>query len=380
MNAPHMKSKESIPLVDLATQSRMIRDEVLRRMADVIDHGRYILGAEVDEFEVKFAEYCQAQHCIGVANGTDALHLALRALGVGPGDEVITAGNSFAATAFAIAYTGAKAVFVDVREDDYNLDPALIEAVITEKTKAIIPVHLYGNPARMIEICEIAKRHGLKVVEDAAQGHGGEIAGKRIGSFGDIACFSFYPGKNLGAFGDGGAVTTNCPELAEKLRLLRNYGQRVKNRHDLLGYNCRLDTLQACVLLTKMQYIEHWTEQRRQVAWWYQEELQDSGLILPELPSNARHVFHLYVVRHPERDRLMASLAAENIYCGIHYPNPLHTAAPFHDSVTYPMGLPNCAKFSAEILSLPMYPELTREQVARIANSIRALNLVEAKV
>lgn len=380
MNAPHMKSKESIPLVDLATQSRMIRDEVLRRMADVIDHGRYILGSEVDEFEVKFAEYCQAKHCIGVANGTDALHLALRALGVGPGDEVITAGNSFAATAFAIAYTGAKAVFVDVREDDYNLDPALIEAVITEKTKAIIPVHLYGNPARMVEIGEIAKRHGLKVVEDAAQGHGGEIAGRRIGSFGDIACFSFYPGKNLGAFGDGGAVTTNCSELAEKLRLLRNYGQRVKNRHDLLGYNCRLDTLQACVLLTKMQYIEHWTEQRRQVARWYQEELQDSGLILPELPSNARHVFHLYVVRHPERDRLMASLAAENIYCGIHYPNPLPTAAPFHDAVTYPMGLPNCAKFSTEILSLPMYPELTREHVARIAKSIRALNLVEAKV
>lgn len=380
MNAPHMKSKEAIPLVDLATQSRMIRDEVLHRMADVIDHGRYILGAEVDEFEVKFAEYCQAKHCIGVANGTDALHLALRALGVGPGDEVITAGNSFAATAFAIAYTGAKAVFVDVREDDYNLDPALIEAVITEKTKAIIPVHLYGNPARMVAICEIAKRHGLKVVEDAAQGHGGEIAGKRIGSFGDIACFSFYPGKNLGAFGDGGAVTTNCPELAEKLRLLRNYGQRVKNRHDLLGYNCRLDTLQACVLLTKMQYIEHWTEQRRQVARWYQEELQDSGLILPELPSNARHVFHLYVVRHPERDRLMAGLAAENIYCGIHYPNRLPTAAPFHDAVTYPMGLPNCAKFAAEILSLPMYPELTREHVARIANSIRALNLVEAKV
>jgi dTDP-4-amino-4,6-dideoxygalactose transaminase len=338
------------------------------------------LGSEVDEFEGKFAEYCQAAHCIGVANGTDALHLALRALGVGPGDEVITAGNSFAATAFAIAYTGAKAVFIDVCEDDYNLDPALIEAVITEKTKAIIPVHLYGNPARMIEICEIAKRHGLKVVEDAAQGHGGEINGKRIGSFGDIACFSFYPGKNLGAFGDGGAVTTNCSQLAEKLRLLRNYGQRVKNRHDMLGYNCRLDTLQACVLLTKMQYIEHWTEQRRQVAQWYQEELQETGLILPTIPEDARHVFHLYVVRHPERDRLMANLAAENIYCGIHYPHPLSTAAPFYDSVTYPMGLPNCTRFATEIVSLPMYPELTREQVARIADSIRALNLIEAKI
>lgn len=374
-----MKANDSIPLVDLATQSRAIRDEVLRRMADVIDHGRYILGAEVDEFEIQFAAYCQAEHCIGVANGTDAIHLALRALGVGPGDEVITAGNSFAATAFAIAYTGAKAVFVDVREDDYNLDPGLIEAVITERTKAIIPVHLYGNPARMIEIGEIAKSHGLKVVEDAAQGHGGEIEGKRIGSFGDIACFSFYPGKNLGAFGDGGAVTTNCPELAEKLRLLRNYGQRVKNRHDLLGYNCRLDTLQACVLLTKMQYIERWTEQRRQIAQWYKEELRETGLILPSAPLNARHVFHLYVVRHPERNLLMARLAEEQIYCGIHYPNPLPNAAPFHDSVTYPLGLPNCTKFASEILSLPMYPELTREQVTRIADSIRALNLVEAK-
>jgi len=379
MNAPLMISKEPIPLVDLATQSQKIRDEVLRRMADVIDHGRYILGAEVDEFEAKFARYCQAAHCIGVANGTDALHLALRALEIGPGDEVITAGNSFAATAFAIAYTGAKAVFVDIGEDDYNLDPSLIEAVISEKTKAIIPVHLYGNPARMFEICAIAKRYGLKVVEDAAQGHGGEIQGKRVGSFGDIACFSFYPGKNLGAFGDAGAVTTNCSELAEKLRLLRNYGQRVKNRHDLLGYNCRLDTLQACVLLTKMQYIEQWTEQRREVARWYREELQDTGLILPVLPQNARHIFHLYVVRHPERDRVITSLAAENIYCGIHYPNPLPTAAPFHDSMTHPLGLPHVTQFAKEIFSLPMYPELTRPQVARVADSIRRLRLVEAK-
>lgn len=380
MNAPPMMSKEPIPLVDLATQSRKIRDEVFRRMADVIDHGRYILGAEVDEFEIKFARYCQATHCVGVANGTDALHLALRALGIGPGDEVITAGNSFAATAFAIAYTGAKAVFVDVGEEDYNLDPSLIEAVISEKTKAIIPVHLYGNPAKMFEICAIAKRYGLKVIEDAAQGHGGEIQGKRVGSFGDIACFSFYPGKNLGAFGDAGAVTTSCSELAEKLRLLRNYGQRVKNRHDLLGYNCRLDTLQACVLLTKMQYIEQWTEQRREVAQWYQEELHDTGLVLPVLPENARHVFHLYVVRHPERDRVIASLAAENINCGIHYPNPLSAAAPFHDSMTHPLGLPHVTQFAKEIFSLPMYPELTRQQVARVSESIRRLNLVEAKV
>jgi len=245
----------SIPLVDLATQSRAIRDEVLTRMSAVIDAGRYILGEEVEHFETQFAEYCQVPHCIGVANGTDALHLALRALDIGKGDEVITVGNSFAATAFAIAYTGATTVFVDIDPADFNIDVNLVEDAITERTRAILPVHLYGQPARMMELREIADRHGLRIVEDCAQSHGAEVNGQRCGSFGDIGCFSFYPGKNLGAFGDGGANTTRDPKLAEKLRLLRNYGQRVKNQHDMLGYNCRLDTLQACVLLTKMKHI-----------------------------------------------------------------------------------------------------------------------------
>jgi dTDP-4-amino-4,6-dideoxygalactose transaminase len=369
-----------IPLVDLARQSRTIRDEVLRRMADVIDNGRYILGKEVEEFELKFAEYCGVKYSIGVANGTDAIHLALRALDIGPGDEVITAGNSFAATAFAIAYTGAKAVFVDINADDYNLDPNLVEDVITDRTKAIIPVHLYGQPARMQEILEIAKKHDLYVVEDAAQAHGAEVNGQRIGSFGDVGCFSFYPGKNLGAFGDAGGLTTQNPDIAEKLRLLRNYGQRIKNRHDLLGYNCRMDTLQACVLLTKLQYIEQWTEQRRQVSHWYQEELAHAGVILPTQRADAKHVFHLYVIRHPQRDQLIESLAAQKIYCGIHYPNPLPLAAPFRDSVTYPMGLPNCTRFANEIVSLPMYPELTREQVARVGEAIRSLKTAEVLV
>ena len=366
-----MDSKLSpIPLVDLQTQSRLIKEEVLRRIGDVIDGARYILGSEVAEFEREFANYCNVSHCIGMANGTEALHMALKALEIGPGDEVITAGNSFAATAFAIAYAGAQAVLVDVDPYDFNIDTSLIEQAITPRTKAIIPVHLYGQPARMNEIREIAKRHNLRIIEDSAQGHGGEINGERCGSFGDIGCFSFYPGKNLGAFGDGGAVTTNDPELAEKLNLLRNYGQKQKNQHDLLGYNCRLDTVQACVLLSKMRYIEEWTENRRQVAQWYRDELADVDVIIPQAHADCRHVYHLFVIRTPNRDKMMAELAKQKIFCGIHYPYPLNTAGPFRDAPTVPMGLPVCSHLAGEILSLPMYPEMTREQVVRVKEAI----------
>ena len=359
-----------IPLVDLQTQSRAIKEEVLSRIGDVIDGARYILGKEVVEFEQQFAAYCGAEHCVGMANGTEALHMALRALDIGSGDEVITAGNSFAATAFAIAYAGADAVFVDVDPQDFNIDVDLIEQAITERTKAIIPVHLYGQGARMKEIREIADRHGLRIVEDAAQAHGAEVDGQRCGSLGDIGCFSFYPGKNLGAFGDGGAAVTNDPELAEKLRLLRNYGQKQKNRHDLLGFNCRLDTVQACVLLAKMQHIERWTEQRRQVARWYHEALAECDLLLPEERPNARHVYHLFVARCKQRDALIASLANENIFCGIHYPNPLCTAQPFREAATVPFGLPICSELGDEIVSLPMYPEMTQSDVHRVAEAV----------
>ena len=362
--------QEVIPLVDLKSQSRSIKQDVLRRMEAVIDDARYILGQEVADFEAQFAEYCGTSHCVGMANGTEAIHMALRALGIGPGDEVITAGNSFAATAFAIAYAGAEAVFVDIDPSDFNLDASLIESAITDKTKAIIPVHLFGQPARMKEIMEIARRHDLKVIEDSAQAHGAELDGQRCGSFGDIGCFSFYPGKNLGAFGDGGAVVTNDPELAERLRLLRNYGQKQKNRHDTLGFNCRLDTLQACVLLSKMQHIEKWTEQRRQVAAWYREELKDAGLLLPQAHEDSRHVYHLFVIRTRQRERLMASLAEQNIHTGIHYPNPLSTAGSFQDAPTIPMGLPVCTEVANEIVSLPMFPEMTREQVQRVCVAV----------
>jgi dTDP-4-amino-4,6-dideoxygalactose transaminase len=364
---------ETIPLVDLATQSRNIKAEVLARMGKVIDSASYILGSQVAEFESQFADYCGVEHCVGLANGTDALHLALRALDIGPGDEVITAGNSFAATALAIVYCGASPVLVDVREDDFNIDVDLVEQAITERTKAIIPVHLYGQAANMQAIMEIARRYNLKVVEDAAQAHGAELNGQRCGSFGDIGCFSFYPGKNLGAFGDAGAAVTRDAGLAEKLRLLRNYGQVVKNRHDLLGFNCRLDTLQACVLLTKLQYIEGWTEQRRQVAAWYREELADTGLLLPIEKENARHVYHLFVVRHPQRDQLIRQLAEQQIFCGIHYPHTLPSAGPFVNAVTVPLEVPTCSRLAQEIVSLPMYPEMNRGHVARVAQSIRAV-------
>lgn len=359
-----------IPLVNLQSQSQAIRDEVLERMADVIDSARFILGKEVEEFEEAFARYCQTEHCVGLANGTDAIHMALRALRIGPGDEVITAGNSFAATAFAIAYAGAQPVFVDISEDDFNIDVEIIEQAITERTKAIIPVHLYGQPAKMHEILEIAKRHGLRVIEDSAQAHGAEIDGQRCGSFGDVGCFSFYPGKNLGAFGDGGAAVTNDPEIARRLRLLRNYGQEKKNRHDLLGYNCRLDTLQACVLLTKLNHIEAWTQKRRLVAEWYREDLADADLLLPQQHANMRHVYHLFVVRSARRDELMQFLASRNIHCGIHYPHPLTSAQPFLDSPTLPLSVPTCHEVAREILSLPMCPELSRDQVKRVTDSI----------
>ncbi len=363
-------NSDPIHLVDLKTQSRAIKADVLRRIGDVIDGARYILGQEVDEFEQQFAAYTQTQYCVAMANGTEAIHMALRALEIGPGDEVITAGNSFAATAFAIAYTGAKAVFVDIDANDFNIDAGLIEQAITERTKAIIPVHLFGQPARMHEIREIADRHNLRIVEDAAQAHGAELDGQRCGSFGDIGCFSFYPGKNLGAFGDAGAIVTNDPVLAEKAQLLRNYGQKQKNRHDLLGFNCRLDTVQACVLLSKMQHIEKWTEQRRRVADWYREDLAGTGLPLPHEHADSRHVYHLFVIRCPQRDELIADLARQDIFCGVHYPNPLCTAQPFRDSVTVPLELPVCTTVASQIVSLPMYPEMTRDMVSRVAAAV----------
>jgi dTDP-4-amino-4,6-dideoxygalactose transaminase len=361
-----------IPLLDLVSQYEQLSDEVLPAIKDVLSRGQFILGEEVELFEEKFAAYCGADHGVGVASGTDALHLALRALGIGSGDEVITAANTFAATGFAIAYTGATPVFVDVEPADYNIDVNLIERAVTPRTKAIIPVHLYGQPADMDPILSIARKYGLKVVEDACQAHGALYRGRRVGSLGHAGCFSFYPGKNLGAYGDGGAIVTNDSDLAEKIRLLRNYGQRVKNAHSMLGFNSRLDTLQAAILLVKLNYLDRWNDQRRASAERYNELLAQSGVQIPADKPDVRHVFHLYVIQHERRDDLLNHLKQRHIYCGVHYPTPLHLAAPFRSASTVPDGVPQCSTLSKRILSLPIYPEFTDAQADHVVESILA--------
>jgi len=281
----------NIPFVDLGTQHRELEEELLGAVASVVESSQFILGDELSAFEDEFARYCGTAHCVGVANGTDALHLSLRALDIGPGDEVITAANTFVATAFAIAHVGAQPVLLDVEPDGCNIDVNLIEPAITKRTKAIIPVHLYGHPAQMDDIMAIAGAHGLKVVEDACQAHGARYRGRRVGTFGDVACFSFYPGKNLGALGDGGAILTNDSELAERLRILRHCGQSAKNVHPMIGYNSRLDTLQAAVLRVKLRHLDRWNERRRAAARLYSELLAGAGLTLPAVQPSSEHVY-----------------------------------------------------------------------------------------
>ncbi|MCA9245486.1 MAG: DegT/DnrJ/EryC1/StrS family aminotransferase [Planctomycetales bacterium] len=362
---------ETIPFVDLVGQCRSLREDVMSAIGDVVDSAGFILGKQVELFEEEFAEYCQARFCIGVASGTDALHLSLRALGIGPGDEVITAANSFIASAYGISHAGATPVLVDVDPDDYTLDPQWLEEAITPKTKAILPVHLYGQPARMDEIREVADRHGLKIIEDACQAHGAEYRGRRTGSLGDAGCFSFYPGKNLGAFGDGGAIVTNDADLAERLRLIRNYGQRVKNEHSMMGYNSRLDTLQAAILLVKLSRLDEWNDLRRRAAACYRQVLGPiEGIVLPIERDDARHVYHLYVVRHADRDVLIQTLGQQQIQCGVHYPNPMSLAAPYANARCVPDGLPVTSRIANEIVSLPMYPEITELSIARVGAAI----------
>lgn len=360
----------TVPFLDLVLQYENIRREVVAAVEKVMCKGQFILGQEVDLFEKEFARYCGVNHCVGVASGTDALHVALRALNIGPGDEVITVANTFAATAFAISYAGATPVFVDVNPTDYNIDINLLEQAITDRTKAIIPVHLYGQAADMDGLLGVAHKHGLRVIEDACQAHGADYKGQRVGSFGDVGCFSFYPGKNLGAYGDGGAIVTNNGKLAEEIRLLRNYAQRVKNVHSALGFNSRLDTLQAAVLLVKLRYLDDWNNKRRAAAREYRKLLFDSDVVIPLEKSEAHHVYHLYVIQHEKRDDLLAYLKEQGISWGIHYPIPLNQQKPYLSARTVPDGVPVSTKLSKRILSLPMFPELTKEQIHRVAEGI----------
>ena len=363
-------SNEKIPFVDLQTQYKSIQADVDAAIAAVLQRGDFILGGDVSKFEAEFAAFCGTTHCLGVANGTDALKLALEACGIGPGDEVITTAHTYIATALAISQCGARPVLVDCEPTYMLIDVTKIEAAITPRTKAILPVHLYGQSADMDPILDIAKRHNLKVVEDACQAHVATYKGKRCGSIGDIAAFSFYPGKNLGAYGDGGAVTTNNAELADKVSLLRNYGQRVKYEHLVKGGNSRLDTVQAAVLRVKLRHLEQWNQLRASAASMYGVALAGADVMLPKIAPWGTHVFHLYVIRTKDRAGLMKKLDAANSQHGIHYPIPIHRQGAMAD-LGYGVGsFPVAEEVAPEILSLPMFPELRQEQVRRVSEAL----------
>jgi dTDP-4-amino-4,6-dideoxygalactose transaminase len=367
-----------IPLVDLHAQYERIGSEVDAAIKRVLERADFILGEDVDAFEAEFAGYCEARAAVGLDSGISALELGMRALDIGPGDEVITPVNSFIASSSAVSFTGATPVWVDVDRETHNIDPELVEAAITPRTRAIMVVHLYGQPVDLDPLLEIAERRGLTLIEDACQAHGARYKGRRVGSFGAFAAFSFYPGKNLGAYGDGGALTSNDPALAARVAMMRNYGQRRKYEHAYLAWNRRLDTLQAAVLRVKLRHLDGWNSQRRQVAATYHWLLEASGLELPVPVSYAEHVYHLYVVQSPHRDTIRKALEEEGIASGIHYPLPIHLQQAYREMGRGPGSFPVSEQIAPRLLSLPMYPELTEEQVGRVAGAV--LRAVSASV
>ena len=359
-----------IPLVDLKAQYAALHPDIDAAIARVIASTSFIMGPEVRAFEEAFAAWCQTRYAVGISSGTAAIELTLRALGVGPGDEVITTPFTFIATAEAISATGATPVFADIDPATYNLDPAAVEAAITPRTRALLPVHLYGQPADMEGLAAIARQHSLALIEDAAQAHGAEIDGQRVGSLGHAACFSFYPGKNLGAYGDGGAVTTNDEALAARLRKLRDHGRVSKYVHDEIGYGHRLDALQAAILGAKLPHLDAANAARRRLAKRYDELLADTGLILPFVPEGVTPVWHLYVVRTPRRDDVLARLKAQGIEVGIHYPLPLHLQPAYRSLGLGPGSFPVAEAAAQQVLSLPLFPEMTEEQQERVAAAL----------
>ncbi|HEV2881593.1 MAG TPA: DegT/DnrJ/EryC1/StrS family aminotransferase [Pyrinomonadaceae bacterium] len=371
----------SVPFVDLQAQYRAIKREVDEAIGRVVESAAFILGREVEAFESAFAEYLGAKFCVGVNSGTAAIQLAVTACGVGAGDEVIVPANTFFATAEAVSTAGATPVFVDADPVSYTIDVNKIEAAINARTRAIIPVHLYGQAADLDPIFEIAARHNLSVIEDAAQAHGSLYKGRRVGALGRANCFSFYPGKNLGAYGEGGAVVTDDAEVARRVRLLRDHGSEHKYRHDIIGYNFRLEGIQGAVLNVKLKYLDGWNELRRAHAARYRELLSGlsggdgdgaSALTLPRELPYARHIYHLYVVQTDERDALQQHLTAAGIQTGIHYPVPVHLQ-PAYASLGHRAGdFPVAERQAARVLSLPMFPELTGEQIERVAEVVRA--------
>lgn len=360
----------NIPFLDLLAPYRELRDELDAAYHRVMESGWFILGKEVEAFEDEFASYCGAAHCVGVGNGLDALHLILRAYDIGPGDEVIVPSNTYIATWLAITCVGATPVPVEPDELSCNLDSARIEAAITPRTKAILAVHLYGNPADMAPIVKIARRHGLRVIEDAAQAHGASYGGKKTGALGDAAGFSFYPGKNLGALGDGGAVTTDDPLLAERIRILRNYGSRVKYVNEVKGVNSRLDELQAAFLRVKLKYLDEWNRRRGILAEHYSQGLADSGLLLPVTTPDAEPAWHLYTVRTHQRNALQRYLTDKGIGTMIHYPIPPHLQTAYAELGLAPGSFPISEAIHNEILSLPLGPHLGKHQVESVCTAI----------
>ena len=362
-----------VPYLNLAAQFASIRDEIVPVVTETLESTQYILGPRVKAFEDAFAPYCGATHAIGMNSGTAALYLALLAADIYPGDEVITTPMTFVATTAAILYTGATPVFVDIDPKSCNIDPVNIEAAITSRTKAILPVHLYGQMANMQQICNIAKKHDLLVIEDAAQAHGAEWNGKRAGSWGDMACFSFYPGKNLGACGEGGAVVTSNDALANKLRSLRDWGQEGRYNHIVHGYNARLDGVQGAILEVKLRHLEKWTERRRQVAAIYADKLTGiPGLRLPNESPQARHVYHIYAVYVADRLALQQRLTEKGIGTGIHYPQAVHQLACYKDLPFAQGNWPHADQCAAETLSLPMCPMMTDEQVLEVCDAVKS--------
>lgn len=368
-----MSGGVSVPFLDVGAGYRELRGELDEAFRRVMESGWYILGQEVEAFEAEWAAFCGTRYCVGVGNGLEALHLTLRAWGIGPGDEVIVPANTYIATWLAVSYAGATPVPVEPDPATRNLDPARLEAAITPRTRAVIPVHLYGLPADMDPILAVAGKHGLKVLEDAAQAHGARYKGRPCGSLGDAAGWSFYPGKNLGAFGDAGAVTTDDAELADRLRVLRNYGSRVKYHNELKGFNSRLDPLQAALLRVKLHHLEDWTRRRRAVADAYRRELSGLGALeLPVIPDWAEPCWHLFVVRHPRRDELQQALTAAGVGTLIHYPIPPHLSEAYTDAGFRRGNFPIAESLADTVLSLPMGPHLADDEVRYCAGRVRA--------
>lgn len=362
-----------VPYLDLKAQYRSIKPEIDAAIASVLESGQFVLGAEVAAFEEEFARYCGTAECIALNSGTSALHLALLAAGVGSGDEVITVPFTFVASVAAVTYVGARPVLVDIDRRSFTMDPLAIEAAITLRTKAILPIHLYGQPADMDPIMEIARRHGLVVIEDAAQAHGAKYKGRPVGGIGDLACFSFYPGKNLGAYGEGGAVTTNNADMARTIRMLRDWGQDRKYHHVLPGFNFRMEAFQGAILRVKLRHLEQWTKARRAIVSKYNQLLAYTGVETPKEMPWAQHVYHVYTLRSDDRDGLQQALQAAGIQTSIHYPVPAHLQ-PAYASLGYARGsFPQSEKAAGEVFSLPLYPEMPDDHIHRVSQALTAV-------